>query len=49
MGGDPRIDPAGAGLSTGCHLHFETNTDNGGTVLNPVTFLADRGVALAKG
>jgi len=49
VGGDPRIDPAGAGLSTGCHLHFETNTDNGGTVLNPVTFLADRGVALAKG
>lgn len=49
VGGDSGLDPVGAGNSTGCHLHFETNTDNGGTVLNPATFLAERGVTLGKG
>ncbi len=46
VGGDPGLDPAGAGLSTGCHLHFETNTDNGGTVIDPVSYLAGYGVKL---
>lgn len=46
MGGDAGVDPAGAGISTGCHLHFEVNENNGLTPVDPVQFLALRGVAL---
>jgi len=49
VGGDSTLDPGGAGNSTGCHLHFETNRDNGTTAVDPTTFLADRGVALGRG
>lgn len=46
IGGDAGMDPVGAGVSTGCHLHFEVNGDNGMTPVDPVEFLAMRGVAL---
>ncbi len=46
VGGDAGIDPSGAGLSTGCHLHFEVNENDGMTPVNPVDFLAARGVGL---
>ena len=34
------LDPIGAGNSTGCHLHFEINTDSGRTPVDPSVFLA---------
>ncbi|MGM0385175.1 MAG: M23 family metallopeptidase [Actinomycetota bacterium] len=46
VGGNPRTDPVGAGNSTGCHLHFETNTNNGSTAVDPVIFLREHGVKL---
>jgi murein DD-endopeptidase MepM/ murein hydrolase activator NlpD len=46
VGGNPRLDPIGAGNSTGCHVHFETNTNNGSTAVNPVIFLREHGVKL---
>jgi murein DD-endopeptidase MepM/ murein hydrolase activator NlpD len=46
MGGDRSIDPAGAGTSTGCHLHFEVHQD--GQAIDPRVFLAGQGVALGQ-
>lgn len=46
VGGDAGIDPSGAGLSTGCHLHFEVNENDGMTPVNPNAFLDARGVRL---
>ncbi len=46
VGGDRGIDPLGAGNSTGCHLHFEVNLDDGMTPIDPVAFLSQRGVRL---
>lgn len=46
VGGDRRLDPLGAGNSTGCHLHFETNANNGGTALDPVATMREHGVTL---
>lgn len=45
-GGDPRRDPAGAGSSTGCHLHFQTS--EGGRWINPVDFMAARGITFGQ-
>ena len=44
MGGDSRIDPAGAGTSSGCHLHYEVQQD--GAAINPEPFMAAQGVTL---
>jgi murein DD-endopeptidase MepM/ murein hydrolase activator NlpD len=46
VGGDRELDPSGAGNSTGCHLHFEVNLGNGLIPVDPLAFLALRGVAL---
>lgn len=46
VGGDRRLDPLGAGNSTGCHLHFETNENNGSTALDPVATMREHGVTL---
>lgn len=46
MGGDAAVDPLGAGNSTGCHLHFEVNLNHGLTPVDPLEWLAERGVAL---
>jgi len=46
VGGDPRIDPLGAGNSTGCHLHFEVNLRDGAEPVNAATFLAAHGIAI---
>lgn len=44
MGGDSRIDPAGAGTSSGCHLHYEVRMN--GTAIDPEPFMAQQGVTL---
>lgn len=44
VGGDRSLDPAGAGTSTGCHLHFEVQVN--GQAIDPGPFMADRGVKL---
>lgn len=44
MGGDRRIDPAGAGTSSGCHLHYEVRMN--GQATDPEPFMAGQGVAL---
>jgi len=46
VGGNPALDPLGAGNSTGCHLHFEVNLRNGAQPVNPGAFLLDHGVRL---
>lgn len=46
IGGDPALDPTGAGNSTGCHLHFEVNHGPQARAIDPVTFLAERGIRL---
>lgn len=47
MGGDSRIDPAGAGTSSGCHLHYEVRAN--GQAVDPEPFMAGRGVTLGAG
>lgn len=47
VGGEPDIDPVGAGSSTGCHLHFQTN--EGGGWVDPVGFMAARGITFGMG
>ncbi|NCD15916.1 MAG: M23 family metallopeptidase [Actinobacteria bacterium] len=44
MGGDPDLDPTGAGSSTGCHLHFEVNLS--GKAVDPSAYLLAQGVVL---
>lgn len=44
MGGDSRIDPAGAGTSSGCHLHYEVRMD--GQAVDPEPFMSGQGVTL---
>ncbi|GGM12110.1 M23 family metallopeptidase [Promicromonospora citrea] len=44
MGGDSRIDPAGAGTSSGCHLHYEVRMN--GQAVDPEPFMAQQGVTL---
>jgi len=44
MGGDPDLDPIGAGSSTGCHLHFEVNL--AGKAVDPSAYLLAQGVVL---
>lgn len=44
MGGDKRIDPVGAGTSSGCHLHFEVHEN--GTPINPTQFYNARAIKL---
>ncbi|MFD2794005.1 M23 family metallopeptidase [Promicromonospora vindobonensis] len=44
MGGDSRIDPAGAGTSSGCHLHYEVRVS--GQAVDPEPFMAQQGVTL---
>lgn len=46
VGGNRALDPAGAGSSTGCHLHFEVNADDGATIVNPADYLLAAGVVL---
>ncbi|MGM0384792.1 MAG: M23 family metallopeptidase [Actinomycetota bacterium] len=46
VGGDPDLDPLGAGNSTGCHLHFEVNLRKGAQPIDAVPWLAARGVRL---
>ena len=48
VGGDRALDPLGAGNSTGCHLHFEVNLANGANPVDPLAFLAARGVRLGS-
>lgn len=47
VGGSRAVDPAGAGISTGCHLHFEVNANDGATIVNPAEYLAAAGVTIA--
>jgi murein DD-endopeptidase MepM/ murein hydrolase activator NlpD len=44
MGGDKQIDPLGAGISSGCHLHFEVRV--GGVATDPVPFMRAQGITL---
>jgi murein DD-endopeptidase MepM/ murein hydrolase activator NlpD len=44
MGGDSRIDPAGAGTSSGCHLHYEVRMN--AQAVDPEPFMAQQGVTL---
>ncbi|MBO0608259.1 M23 family metallopeptidase [Myceligenerans salitolerans] len=44
MGGDSRVDPAGAGTSSGCHLHFEVRMN--ARAVDPEPFMAQQGVTL---
>lgn len=44
MGGDRKLDPIGAGTSSGCHLHFEVHIN--GAAIDPHPFMAARGVTL---
>ncbi len=46
VGGDRILDPLGAGNSTGCHLHFEVNFDQGATPVDAIAFLQALGVRL---
>lgn len=48
VGGNRAIDPVGAGNSTGCHLHYEVNFDNGGRPVDPVGFYTQIGVNLGS-
>ncbi|HZK05007.1 MAG TPA: M23 family metallopeptidase [Actinomycetaceae bacterium] len=48
VGGNPVTDPDGAGNSTGCHLHFEVNFNNGRTPVDPDAFLRELGVRLGQ-
>ncbi|GAB3166172.1 hypothetical protein GCM10027059_24880 [Myceligenerans halotolerans] len=44
MGGDSRVDPAGAGTSSGCHLHYEVRMN--AQAVDPEPFMAQQGVTL---
>lgn len=44
MGGDSRVDPAGAGTSSGCHLHFEVRMN--ARAMDPEPFMAQLGITL---
>lgn len=46
MGGDRRIDPGGAGTSSGCHLHYEVRMH--GQARDPESFMAAQGVSLGS-
>lgn len=46
MGGDSRIDPAGAGTSSGCHLHYEVRMN--GQAVDPGPFMSQQGVSLGS-
>ncbi|WP_125775621.1 M23 family metallopeptidase [Antribacter gilvus] len=46
MGGDRRIDPAGAGTSSGCHLHYEVRMN--GAAMDPEPFMLQQGVSLGS-
>ncbi|GAB4087269.1 hypothetical protein GCM10028784_38990 [Myceligenerans cantabricum] len=46
MGGDSRIDPAGAGTSSGCHLHYEVRMN--AQAIDPEPFMAQQGVTLGS-
>ncbi|MDO5495065.1 MAG: M23 family metallopeptidase, partial [bacterium] len=46
VGGDRRIDPVGAGNSTGCHLHFEVNLDLGAKPIDAVQFFTALNIRL---
>lgn len=48
IGGDRRIDPQGAGNSTGCHLHFEVNFNDGVSPVDAVGFFAQLGIKLGS-
>ncbi|MBL0887341.1 M23 family metallopeptidase [Myceligenerans indicum] len=44
MGGDSRVDPAGAGTSSGCHLHYEVRLN--ARAVDPEPFMVQQGVML---
>lgn len=49
IGGDKALDPTGAGNSTGCHLHFEINTNGGRTPVDPFAHLRQFGIGSGTG